>query len=193
MEFDKLTIDVRKLIKAGLSIEQHFILDCIHKNSQSLIEEYVEMCGKLDKSAIIGLIEKNYIQQIKDEITFNKLRLGKEGVKYFGSDVLDHKRFFKELREIYPKRVKIGKSFRSLHQNLENTEKKYKAIVTSEELHKNILKCVKLYVKELEATNRLDYIQMLSTWINEKNYLTYIDEAINNIDIISNEDNYNSI
>lgn len=193
MYAEKLTIDVKKLIKAGLSIEEHFILDCIHKDNQELIEEYVENCGTIGRPVIDKLISLEYIQSVKDEVTFSKLRLTKKSIDYLGSDKLDHSRFFKELREVYPKRVKVGRGYRSLHQNLDVTEKKYKAIITSESLHKLILKCVKLYLIELESTNRMDFIQMLSTWINEKNYQIYMDEAINFKEVISNEDNYDVV
>lgn len=186
---DSIVIDTKILIESGLSLESYFILDCIHKDKKLMLEQYIQSCRKGIKLDLSELKALGYIISLKIEnSTFNDLKLTQNGINLFGSNILDHKRYFQELKDTYPKRVKVGKGYRSLHQNQANIEKKYKDIITSEELHNNIIKCVKLYIKELTDANRLDYIQMLSTWINEKNYELYMELINNTEDIIANDD-----
>jgi hypothetical protein len=188
MSHEILKINVNKLLKTGLNIEQMFILDCISNGNDFLLEEYVIHCGAIDKSVFNDLIDKGYIKPIQGDITFGKLALTQKALDDFEYGVkLDHQRFFKELRDIYPK--KVGK--RSLHQDLAGCAKKYKSIIKSEKDHEEILKCVKLYVKDLTDDGRLQYIQLLPTWLNQKNFESYLEEA-RNIDKVET-DTYNQI
>lgn len=192
MSVDRLVIDVNKFIKAGLSLDMHFVLVCTLNSAQHTLVEYVSKCGTLDKSVFDKLSERGYIEPIEGSITFDKLKLTDKGKKYITNEDLDHSKFFQELKAAYPSKVKVGRSYRRLHQDLESCERKYKNLITSEEMHNNILKCIELYVKELKDTNRLEYIQMMSTWINQKNYEVYMQEAIRN-DNLEEEDGYNIV
>ena len=187
-----LIIDYDKILNSDLTIDQYCILQIIAKEHRSFLEKYVTKYGKIDMSVFNILNKKGYLDIIGDNITFNSLKITEKTKVLFDLNTLDHKWFFKELKDAYPKRVKINKRTRSLHQNMEDCEKKYKQIVDSEETHKKILKCVKAYVKELEDSGRLEFIQMLSTWINQKNYQTYIEE-IENYEEDLKEDNYNIV
>lgn len=192
MSVDRLVIDVNKFINAGLSLDMHFILLCILNNAQHTLEEYVNKCGSIGRPAFDTLVERDYIEPIDSPITFAKLKLTNKGKKYITNEDLDHPKFFKELKLTYPSKVKVGKSYRRLHQDLESCERKYKNLITSEEMHRNILKCVELYIKELKDTNRLEYIQMMSTWINQKNYEVYLEEAIKS-EILEEDEGYNIV
>jgi hypothetical protein len=187
MSVDTIQINVEKMFRLGLSIESMFILDCIHKEDENLLVEYVRNCGVMDRSIFITLMEKSYIEKFDGDIIFNKLKLTPKALVDLGYSKLDHARFFKELRETYPK--KVGK--RPLQTDLAGCAKKYKSIVKSEEEHNLILNCVKLYVKDLKDDGRLQYIQLLPTWLNQRNFESYLDEA-RNIDKIE-EDTYNQI
>lgn len=190
---DKVIIESKKILNSGLSIQAYFVLYCIAYGMQSLIEDYVEQNGKIDKSDFKILKEKGYLEIKGDEITFKNLKITDKTNELFEiSKVLDHKRFFQELKDTYPKRVKIGKRSRSLHQDMENCEKKYRQLIDSEEFHKKILLCVKAYVKELEDSGRLEFIQMLPTWINQKNYQVYIDD-IDSIDEMLEDNKYDIV
>lgn len=188
MSVDTIQIDTKKLFRSGLSIEAMFILECIHHDDNTLIEEYVRNCGQIDRSVFIKLIEKFYIEPIEGDITFDKLKLTPKALVEFNYTVkLDHAKFFKELREVYPK--KVGR--RPLQTDLAGCAKKYKSIIKSEEDHNLILKCVKLYVKDLTDDGRLQYIQLLPTWLNQRNFESYLDEARNTNNIEA--DTYNQI
>lgn len=188
MSHEVIKINFNKLLKTGLNIEQMFILDCISNGDDSLLEEYVRHCGSIDKSVFNGLVDRGYIKTITGDITFSKLVLTQKAFEDFNyGEKLDHVRFFKELREVYPK--KVGK--RTLHQDLAGCAKKYKSIIKSEKDHEEILNCVRLYVKDLTDDGRLQYIQLLSTWLNQRNFESYLEDA-RNIDKVET-DTYNQI
>jgi len=189
VSIETIKINIKKLIESGLTIESYFILECIYRDDNDSLESYVENCGKIDKSCFIDLIQKSYLMPIIGDVIFSKLKLTPKALNTLGyTKFLDHERFFKELKEVYPR--KAGK--RSLHQDLSGVKKKYKSIVDSEEMHIVILNCIRLYIKELKDTNRLEYIQLLPTFINQRNYEQYLEEASN---ITDNEEtvDYNAI
>lgn len=190
MSEDIIEINIEKLLKIGLSLESYFVLDCIYRNRQLLLEEYVTTFGQIDKPVFINLIEMGYIKPIVSEITFDVLKVTQKFLNDFGYSKLDHKRYFKELKDTYPTKAING---RRLHQDLANCEKKYKNIVDSEQTHKNILKCVQLYIEDLKRTGSSQYIQLLSTWINQKNYEQYLEEAINNENIGKQDALYDAV
>lgn len=190
---DKVVIESKKILNSGLSIQAYFVLYCIAYDMQSLLEDYVEKKGKIDKSDFKTLTDEGYLEIKGNDIVFKNLKITDKTKELFEiSKVLDHKRFFQELKDVYPKRVKIGKRSRSLHQDMESCEKKYKQLIDSEEFHKKILLCVKAYVKELEDSGRLEFMQMLPTWINQKNYQVYIDD-IDSIDNVLEDNKYDIV
>lgn len=174
MSEDNIVINVSILLKTGLSLEQYFILECIHRQSRDNLQSYVSKFGILDKSVFNNLVQLGYLNKYDGDVYFEKLKLTNLFYKDFGYEKLDHERYFKELREVYPKKyIK-----RSLHQDLPRCRKEYKNIVDSEETHKTILKCVKLYLLELESDGRMQWIQLLSTWLHQRNFEQYYEEAI---------------
>jgi len=188
MSVDIIEISTEKLFRSGLSIEAMFVLECIHKDDNTIIEEYVRHCGTIDKSVFLKLVESKYIEPIEGDITFNKLKLTPKALTDFNyRNKLDHSRYFKELREAYPK--KVGR--RPLQTDLAGCAKKYKSIIKDEQDHELIIKCVKLYVKDLTDDGRLQYIQLLPTWLNQRNFESYLEEAKNTNTIEA--DTYNQI
>lgn len=188
MSVETIKINIKKLIEAKLTIESYFILECVYREDQTTLELYVKNSGKMDKFCFNNLIENSYLMNIDGDITFDKLKLTPKALNILGyNSFLDHKRYFKELRAVYPK--KSGK--RSLHQDLNGCERKYKSIIDSEEMHTIILKCVELYLKELKDTGRMEYIQLLGTWINQRNYEQYLEDITNNTE--TKEETYDVI
>lgn len=189
MSEDEIVVNIKLLIKTGLSLEEYLILECVHKDYKKTLEDYVTKFGAIDRSVFISLNKAGYIKDFEGDIMFNKIKLTDKYYQVFGYVELDHDKFFKELRETYPKRV----GGRSLHQDLSSCKKKYKQIVDSEETHRTILKCVKLYLLELQSGNRLQYIQLLPTWLNQRNFEQYYEEAISLDEVNKKEDTYNAI
>ncbi len=172
---DKLEIDISKLIKFSLSLEQFLITDCVYRNRQNLLEQWVTKFGSFDKESFNQLIEKGYLFPINEQITYDVLKLTPKYYNDFELETnLNHEKYFAELQEIFPRKVK-GRS--ALQTNLSNCRKKYKEICTSEEKHKLVLECLKLYINDLTKTGKLEFIQSLPTWLNQKSYEGYIDEV----------------
>lgn len=188
MYVDSVKIDVKKLIKSGLSIQSYFILICISNDYKELLELYVNKCGKIDRSDFKFLKDEGYLNIKNEFITFDNLEITDKTKELFDfASKLDHKRFFAELKDVYPSRIKIATNrFRTLHCNMSECAKKYRVIVDSEETHNKIIKCVKMYVKELENSNKLEFIQQLPTWINQRNYEAYLDRINEGAEISDN-------
>lgn len=189
MSEDNIVINSKILLKTGLSLEQYFILECINKQYRDVLVGYVSKFGILDKSVFNELMTIGYIEPFEGDIFFEKLKLTSVFYTDFGYVKLDHERFFKELREVYPKKY----IRRSLHQDLPRCRKLYKDIVDSQETHQTVLKCVKLYLQELQTDGRMQWIQLLPTWLQQRNFEQYYEEAIRLDKIEDKVDTYNSI
>lgn len=190
MYVDKeIIINIEKLFQSGLLIDSYFLLDCIHNSKRELVEDYLNKCGKISKPAIEQLQEKGYIKNIVDAVTFSKIITTEKTIQLLGENNLDHNKFFEELRKEYLVKTTSG---RPLQTNLAVCKKKYKAIVTSEEDHKIILKCVKLHFNHLRINGKLEFAQALPAFLNQKNYESYWEDALllgNNI----SEEEYGAI
>ncbi len=169
-----IEINVQKLTESRLSFESYFILVCLVNSERDLLENYVRTNGKIEKSRFEELIKLDYIR-IKnlEDLTFSGIEVTEKAKELIGIQELDHKRFFKELKEIYPRRG----GTRSLHTDNARSRKLYKDIVTSEDLHNKILKCVQLYTNELKRSNNLQYMQLLPTFLHQRNYEQYLDDV----------------
>ncbi len=172
-----IKFNINQLIKLKLSLEEYLILYCVDNRLSSLLEQYVLNIGQIDSKKFNNLIDKGYLFPINEDITFSKLKLTSEYYSKF-KDKLDYDKLFDELKEVYPKAVKSSNGKRrSLQTDFEGCKKKYKEAVNSLEEHNLILNCVRLYVKEKKDANELQYLQLLSTFINQKGWETYIEEA----------------
>lgn len=176
---EKIEINISIMIKLDLSFEKYFILDTISRSRQCLLEEYVIKYGTFDKSIFSQLIEQGYLFPIDSQITYEKLKLTEKYFKDFElTDELNFDKMFNELREIYPKKI----PGRVLQGDITRCKKKYKEIVNNEEKHKLLIECTKLYLNDLKRNGKKEFVQMLSTYLNQKTFESYIDEVgkINN-------------
>lgn len=178
VENSKITIELNNVFKSGLSIEQYFVLYCVFNKHKSLLEQYIEKCGKMDKLRFKELADLGYIEPFNENnIVFEVLFITSKTLSMFGWSK-SPKDYFNELKAVYPSKVKIYKGYRRLHQDLPRCERLYKEIVeNNEEIHNLVIKCVKLYVRELENTGKLEFIQMLSTFLHQRSYDMYMEEA----------------
>ena len=173
MKEEKIEINIDLLIKYSLSFEQYFILNCVYNNKHLLLQQWIIKFGVFDKEIFNQLIEKGYLLPITTQITFDVLQLTQKYYDDFKiTQELEHQKYFEELRGLYPKRVK-GRA--ALHTDLAKCKKKYQEIVTSEAKHKLIMKCLTLYINDLTKTGKLEFIQALPTYINQKSWEAYED------------------
>lgn len=169
------------MLKYKLSFIEYFILHCIQTNKQNLLEDYVYVNGIFDKGIFDKLIKIGYLNEINSSITYDVLKLKPKYYDDFQlTNKLEHQKYFEELQEIYPRKVK-GRA--SLHTNLANCRKKYQEIVDSEAKHKLVLECTLLYINDLTKAGKLEFIQALPAYLNQRTYEGYIEDVEKGISV----------
>ncbi len=186
---EKIEINLSLLFKNLVSLEQYFILYCVYRELQSNLEQYCIKYGTFDKKVFKQLEEKGYLFPIDSEITYESLKLTE---KYYNDfelvNELDYDKLFNELRDIYPKKVK-GRA--ALQTDLAKCKKKYRDICSSLEKHKLVLECTKLYINDLTKAGKLEFIQALPAYLNQRTYEGYEDEVKKGI--LEEKPNYDAI
>lgn len=184
-------IDIKTLISLKLSFEAYFVLYCLYKKNNKLMLAYIVNCKKVNTEIFKGLETNKYltINYRKDDanIYFDNLTLTEKGKLIFVSMSDDQfieaslgdnmTKPFEDFRNNYPKTIKKnGKTIRQLHSNLKRCKVLYKTIIENEISHEDLCKCARLYIKEKRDSNSEEYIQMLQTWLHERNYEAYLNE-----------------
>ncbi len=178
IESGNTTININNVIKSALNLEEYFILDCLNKGNKDLLEQYVRSCGIMEISRFDNLFKLGMIEAFDAEnILFSGLKLTPKALKTCGWDK-SFEDYFKELRETYPKQA--GKSGRQLHKDLPRCKKLYREIVDCEDTHNMIIKAIKLDVEHHRKNGGLEYLQMLSTFLHQRNYEPYLEQLRNN-------------
>lgn len=198
MNKKSFNIDLSKLINNCLSLDEYFLVNCIYYNQKEVFEKYALKCKSIDIQLFNGLFKKKYLFEIegKSSYVFDDLKLTEKALRDFGFiSTSDYDKYFDELRTVYPSVIKInGKVIRRLHQDIADCKKKYKSIIESKEHHDLIIKCVKLYIDEHKKAGKEEFIQMLSSFLNQRNFEMYMDEAKkNNLETIRDDENYDVI
>jgi len=198
-----ISVDFDKLCDFKLSLEEYFILYSVFYNKVSILKKYTSNIKPIKTNVFLELRDKGYIV-LKDEqvITFaNMLKTDKLKLIFDPLDDVDFTNLFNELLKTYPKSIKTltgGRRF--LHNNLQGCKNTYKEIlfdkklnIYNKELHDNILKCIKIYYKEHVKDNREVFLQLLSTFLNQKTWEQYLDEDKKSVKPIIENNKYESI
>jgi len=193
MEDFKLNIDFEIAIKHKLKLEEFFVLACLHENKERLIVEYTSNCGRIETGIFSKLHEKGFI--IVDniiDISFDSIKLTPLGNSLFDvirNNNVEFNELFSELKNTYPSKVptKTG-GIRRLHGDLQRCIKLYKSTIIKNgiinlELHTKIIRCVKLYYLEKQKANDLPFLAAFATFLQQRNWEQYLDEANENIDL----------
>ena len=177
-------INMKMLFKSKLSIESYCILLWLVRSHKDMIESYVKSYGKVDMFRFEELVKLGYIEIIdKNNLTFDNIRVTEAGIEVIGIEKLDHVRMFKELKEVYPKKGGL----RGLHTDLARCQKIYKELITSEEMHKKILNCIRLHVKQTKQAGKMEFLQALPAFLHQRNYEQYLDDIGDNDDEVSSD------
>lgn len=174
-----VSLDVKVLLQRGVSPNEYVFCSLI--NNQLLAEAAAFLNTFYESSTetfLSDLESKRFVKLGYDNtVEIHKIYLRSpilsilEGIKTIETG------FFDEFKALYPKTTPNG---RRLHSNLVKTKKKYDKIVNGNlELHEKILKAVKLEVADRTLSNSLDYMQNISTYVNNENWNVYF-EDINN-------------
>lgn len=203
----KLNINMTELISSKLDLESYFILYCLYHKNENLLRKYTLNCRKID-TEIFNQLEKNELINIgknDGKLYYGLLSLTDKGSHWVESVCKDPSKTTKSLksdgnlnatnegwksfRQCYPNVVRFGATERRLHVDLDRCEKLYNKLLL-ETTHDILCKTAKAYHNEHIQRNGEIYMKALSTWLNQKIYLTYIDkinetnEEITNLDAI---------
>lgn len=182
-----MEVDLERIIELKLNIEGYLILYSLYNKQEKLLENYcMKIKNKIPTSVFKQLVDEKYlvfkgngeeytIDNIELTDKFEEEVLGLEDIKTITFDVA-----FQQLRECYPKKTPGG---RILHQDLDRCKKLYRGVICKmgkaldEELHSLILQCVNFIVNQKKKTNSLDYLQMLPTFLSQRNWETVREEV----------------
>jgi len=178
---EKLIIDVKTILEQGLSFEEYFIIYCVYKNDENLLHSYRN--NVTFPSDIFNILENKGFLNIKraknNLIFFESLSLTQKATELMKEDKTGLSNF-DEFRSFYPKIVHTHNGVpRRLHGNLKRAKELYNKLLL-ETTHDILCKAAKLYHQEKIRANSEMYMQDLSVWLNQKNYLLYVDDITNN-------------
>lgn len=178
---DKLVIDIKTILKQGLSFEEYFIIYCVYKNDENLLHNY--RCNVTFPSNIFDVLENKGFLNVKraknNLIFFESLSLTQKSILLINKENSELSNF-DEFRTFYPKIVYTHNGVpRRLHGNLKRAKELYNKLLL-ETTHDILCKAAKLYHQEKIRSNSEMYMQDLSVWLNQKNYLLYVDDITNN-------------
>ncbi len=185
---NEFKVDVDRVLASGLGFEAYFVLHCLYTNDEQLISSYTTKCKKINTEIFKELEKLDYISIKANEdgkIYYALLSITEKGknlliaIPYSGSEesvpnTSEHN--FEEFRTFYPSQVKEGFKIRRLHDNMKKCRAIYDKLLL-ETTHDILCKCARLYYEEKYNSSSLMYMQKLETWLNQKNYLQYVEDA----------------
>lgn len=185
---DKIEFSLPKLIENQLSFEDYFLLYSVNYNLSDIFLNYVKNVKAIETKRLETLALNGWISfnMIKGNISFNSVKLTDKAKGLFPEQVDDisFKQCYEELKKTYPRTV----GNRVLHLDNRRSEEIYKKTITKNgvidlDLHKSILKCISLYVKKQSKSGGLLYLQALPTFLHQRNWEAYMEEASNEKDV----------
>lgn len=177
----KCNIELNTLVSLKLGFEAYFVLFSLYKKNEELIIAYTRTCKKIETAIFHNLQNDGYIlideEALKTNIIrFKHLSLTDKGSLLFNdyeASRAEIRAKFDDFRSNYPKKTING---RYLHNNMSKCIDLYTKI-TQEITHEELCKCARLYVKAQKVANSEKYMQLLETWLNQKNYQQYLEEV----------------
>lgn len=188
----KYEVDIKTLISLKLGFEAYFVLYCLNMNSEELMMSYISNCKKVNTEIFKELESNGYLTiKYKNEdsnIYFYNLTLTDKGKLIFkfnggcnpisSSQEESMVRGFDEFKNNYPKSTKRnGKTKTQLHTNLKRCKQLYEGIISDGISHEDLCRCARLYIREKVDSRSEAFIQLLETWLHQRNYEAYLDES----------------
>lgn len=174
-----LTINLRKLSEVNLSPNGYVLCYFLYHKDYTSLKEYVTWLTTEELIALLNKLESlKFIKigcDLHKSIEFEKIYTRQSFIDLMEIDD-NGPNYFEELRSVYPKDTPNG---RKLHVNLQKAKKKYLSFLKGNlNLHSLILKCVELEVKRRTDNNGLNYMQNISTYINNENWSPYMEDVL---------------
>lgn len=170
-----IVLNTDTLINSSLTLEEVFLCLCVYYRDVGSLKAYIANSPTtIDINTANRLVDKGYLIKTREVPTFDDL-YATELVNGL-LNVATPEAMFDELLAIYPSKTPNG---RRLHGAKELNKVKYiKTIKKNLDLHKLILKAVEYELAERAANNSLDFLLMLSTYINQKRWEEYLPEIL---------------
>ena len=182
-------IDLENILEMQLSLDAWLVLYCVVNKKKELLEKYVTSIKPISTEVFRRLKLDGYLEfPDSEKLTFSSLvSTPKASILFVNKPDESKQQFeelFAELRNAYPKRVPAENgASRPLHGDLARCKKLYHKIIYTKfgydvTLHKRILDAIRANVLEAEKSRRLQYMQNLSTYLHQQNYLQYFDVKV---------------
>ncbi len=175
-----ITIDLEKIISSSLTIEQFIFLTLLDTKNVSLVRKYLSSL----KTPILSnvnqlkeLIERKLVHQIDhDNYLFQNFKVTEEFHQLFNNNKIET---LQELKAVYPKQTPSGKR-KGLQADQAKWGPKYLNIVKNNpKLHELIINCIKYEVADREASGQMEFMPMLSTYINNRRWEVFEEDVLN--------------
>jgi len=171
-------VDVDVLLRAGISINQYFMLHLIKNKRAELYMNYRELFSNpVTKDDMLSLIKNGYLATRSDpnKFTFDNLLVTP---KFIGLNEIKIEDALEELANTYPK-VTPGKK-RRLQSDQHKWGPKYLSIIKKDRtLHNRIITCIKAEAIHRKATGNEEFWPLLTTYVNNKRWLDYMEDIVN--------------
>lgn len=183
------SVNMDVLMRAGISINQYFMLQLLKNKQADLYIEYrASFANPVNKDDMVSLIKKGYLATRGDpnKFTFDNLYVT-EAFLELGSIKIDDA--LEELKSVYPKVTPEKK--RRLQSDSHKWGPKYLSIIKKDRvLHDKIIKCIKAETKHRNATNSTEFWPLLLTYVNNKRWEDYMDEIdkLTTVEVTNNYD-----
>ena len=182
---DKITVDLDKLFHNKLKLEDYFLLSCLINNDKDLLIRYTTLCGSIPLNVFLNLRNSGFIILNNEvDITFESITVTQQTRVLFNiqeNSQIDE--LFVELLSTYPNKVtRLTGGTRRLHNDLVKCKTLYKKTISNYannidiELHKKIIKCIKLYYQEHIKDNKQEFMQLLATFLYQKTWQQYLND-----------------
>lgn len=184
------SVNMDVLLRAGISVNQYFMLQLIKNKQAELFMEYrTQFANPVSKEDLQLLIKNGFLgmRDSSKKFTFENLYVTDDFLNLSEIKVDDA---LAELREVYPKFTPEKK--RRLQADSHKWGPKYLSIIKRDRsLHDKIIKCIKAELKHRKSTNSEEFWALLTTYVNNKRWEVYMDgldelsleEVTNNYDI----------
>lgn len=174
----KYAVDLTKLIKLGITPNQHLLAYCIANKEDKELHKYIKACGAFLPSDITNLVIKGLVVDMNDNNNFLFSSLYPTEVLFDELDMKNFDDFTKELLKTFPTTTPNGRKLKQCSRK--DVETLYlKCHNNNKQIHEKIIKLLKLEIEKREQTNSLDYMQNIKTWLRNMSYTAYEEDLKN--------------
>lgn len=186
-----MEIDLEKLIENKLNLDGFLVVYCLYYKKEELLTKYINNTTRIPTKVFQGLVNDGFITCDSDTtFTLQNMHLTDKFKDIFVEEeeeeviVMPFDKVFEELKNAYPTKVinlSTGEP-RYLKQDPDRCEKLYRNIIVNKgvinyELHKTIIQCINYIVNIKTKSRSLGYMQMLSTFLQQKSWMPVLDDV----------------